>query len=192
MKNPTGLLLFMLMVILGSAFGADQRTHGYLHSQYGSVWRDSQGQCVWTTYWAVDVPECEPAMEPAVTEQAQPLAEPQLLLESVVQFDFDRADLKTLARTELDRLTKGIAQHEIRHIEIDGHTCSIGSDIYNQGLSERRAASVRRYLLDRGVEDGMIVSHGYGEKNPAHSNESREGRRLNRRAELRVFGIADK
>jgi len=192
MRNSIGSFLVVLLVILSGAAGADQSVHGYLHSTYGSIWFDGQSQCVWTSYWEVDVPECESAMVPAVLEDASkgPVpAEPKMVQESVTLFDFDRSELKALARTQLDRLAGVIARHDIRRIEIDGHTCNIGSETYNQGLSERRTASVRGYLLDRGVEDAMIVTRGYGENQPAYSNDTRENRRLNRRTETRVFAI---
>jgi OmpA-OmpF porin, OOP family len=215
MRNSIGLFLTLLLVILSGSVNADLRTHGYLHTQEGSVWRDIQSRCVWTTYWEVDVPECELAMAPAMVEQAEPEAVPaetkpamataiaeqtqpavvpaeaKVVLESVVQFDFDRSELKPAALAALDRLLEKIAQHNIRRIEIGGHTCSIGTEVYNQGLSERRAAAVQRYLLDRGVDDSMIVTRGYGETRPAYSNDTEETRRFNRRAETRVFTSAD-
>jgi len=197
MRHLMGYFLLALIMILNSAVAADQHAHGYLHNQQDSVWRDSQGDCIWTAYWVVNVPECESDKAPAAFEKAgkdlvhTPIpAEPKVVLETVVQFDFDRSELKAPARVVLDRLIEAIAQHDVRRIEIDGHTCSIGSEAYNQALSERRSASVQNYLLNQGVADTMIVTRGYGESRPAHSNDTRESRQLNRRAETRVFAVA--
>ena len=67
-----------------------------------------------------------------------------------------------------------------------GDTDSIGTDAYNQGLSERRAESVRSHLVDRGVSASRLTAVGYGESQPIASNETEEGRALNRRVELKT------
>jgi OOP family OmpA-OmpF porin len=69
-------------------------------------------------------------------------------------------------------------------LESAGHTCSIGTDEYNQQLSGRRAASVKAYLVKKGVAADRIVSIGYGETKPMADNKTRAGRELNRRVEV--------
>ena len=69
---------------------------------------------------------------------------------------------------------------------IEGHTDWIGTDAYNQGLSERRANSVMDYLVDHGVAASRLSTTGFGESRPIASNQNREGRALNRRVELHV------
>jgi OOP family OmpA-OmpF porin len=69
----------------------------------------------------------------------------------------------------------------------EGHTDSIGSDAYNQKLSEQRAESVRRYLVNGGIEAGRISTEGFGESRPVASNQTADGRAQNRRVELRVL-----
>jgi OOP family OmpA-OmpF porin len=69
-------------------------------------------------------------------------------------------------------------------IEVGGHTCSLGTDAYNMGLSERRAAAVKAYLVDKGIPASQITTKGYGESMPKFDNSTDEGRRLNRRAEI--------
>jgi OOP family OmpA-OmpF porin len=71
-------------------------------------------------------------------------------------------------------------------VELEGHTDSIGTEQYNQGLSERRAASVRDYLQKKGVDSGRITSRGFGESKPIADNKTRDGRAKNRRVEIRV------
>jgi OOP family OmpA-OmpF porin len=68
--------------------------------------------------------------------------------------------------------------------EIHGHTCWIGTEAYNQGLSERRATAVINYLVSQGVAKERLTMKGFGETKPAASNETREGRELNRRVEV--------
>ena len=69
-------------------------------------------------------------------------------------------------------------------IRIDGHTDSVGSEVYNQGLSERRADAVRRYFVNQGVPSTRLGTQGYGESNPVASNDTEDGRARNRRVEL--------
>jgi OOP family OmpA-OmpF porin len=71
-------------------------------------------------------------------------------------------------------------------VAIEGHTDWIGTDAYNQGLSERRANAVMNYLVDHGVAASRLSTTGYGESRPIASNQTREGRALNRRVELLV------
>lgn len=71
-----------------------------------------------------------------------------------------------------------------RHIVIEGHTCDIGSEASNQRLSERRAASVKSYLVKKGVAATLITTKGFGELRPKYDNSTNEGRSLNRRAEI--------
>jgi outer membrane protein OmpA-like peptidoglycan-associated protein len=74
-------------------------------------------------------------------------------------------------------------------IEVLGHTDATGSDAYNQGLSEQRAASVRSYLAAQGIDARRVLSQGFGERHPVASNDSAEGRQSNRRVELRLVPL---
>ncbi|HEY8330368.1 MAG TPA: OmpA family protein, partial [Pseudomonas sp.] len=71
-------------------------------------------------------------------------------------------------------------------IKVNGHTDSTGTDAYNQGLSERRAASVVDYLVSQGVAQDKLSSEGFGESKPVADNSSKEGRAENRRVEIMV------
>ena len=71
-------------------------------------------------------------------------------------------------------------------MELAGHTDSVGSEAYNQQLSQRRAESVRNYLLDLGVDPDQLTAVGYGESKPIRSNDTEEGRERNRRVEFNV------
>ena len=74
-------------------------------------------------------------------------------------------------------------------MDVYGHTDSTGSDAYNQDLSERRARSVANYLAMRGVSSARIRSQGFGEQYPVASNDTEEGRALNRRVEIKITPI---
>jgi outer membrane protein OmpA-like peptidoglycan-associated protein/tetratricopeptide (TPR) repeat protein len=104
-------------------------------------------------------------------------------------FDFDKATLKTESTAELERLIKLLTDVPQMKIEIGGHTDSKGSDEYNMNLSAKRAKSVVDYLISHGIAAERLKSNGYGETQPMSSNDSDEGRALNRRTEFTIIGM---
>jgi outer membrane protein OmpA-like peptidoglycan-associated protein len=107
---------------------------------------------------------------------------------SDVLFDTGSATLKPGAREKLARVAGVLASHPDLHIEIEGHTDSVGTDNYNQGLSERRAESVRSYLLQQRIPPAAVDAEGFGESRPVATNNTPAGRQQNRRVELVVTG----
>ncbi len=87
----------------------------------------------------------------------------------------------------LDQVVQVLKANEKVIVEIGGHTDSVGSETYNQGLSERRAQSVRNYLIQRGISASRLTARGYGEYQPVASNTTRDGRSQNRRIEFKVI-----
>lgn len=109
-----------------------------------------------------------------------------------VLFDFDKSDIRSDAAATLDRLADALKRLGNHQLRISGHTDSIGTDSYNQQLSERRASSVEQALSQRGVTAPMTAK-GYGETRPVAPNELKgkdypAGRQLNRRVEIFVCG----
>jgi OmpA-OmpF porin, OOP family len=103
-------------------------------------------------------------------------------------FDFDKYVLKPQGRVALQNLGAQIRSQglQVKDIDIIGHTDSIGSDEYNMRLSERRAMAVRNFLVGEGVNSSIIGVSGMGERQPVASNDTDEGRALNRRVEVLV------
>jgi len=101
-----------------------------------------------------------------------------------VLFTSGRADLKAGAASNLYRLVTFLNQNPNRNVAIEGHTDSVGSDDYNQGLSHRRADSVRSFLIEQGISPQRITAAGKGEHQPVADNESESGRQQNRRVEV--------
>ena len=102
-----------------------------------------------------------------------------------VLFDFDKSIIKPEGRPILDEVVDVLAHNPSLRIDIQGHTDSVGSDAWNQGLSERRARAVMKFLVSAGIEPTRLTSTGFGEGSPATTNETKEGRALNRRVELK-------
>jgi outer membrane protein OmpA-like peptidoglycan-associated protein len=107
---------------------------------------------------------------------------------SDVLFDTARHNLKPGAREKVARIAGILLAYPGLQIEIDGHTDSVGTDDYNQRLSERRAEAVRTYLLSQGIAPATVTAMGFGEHQPVVSNTTASGRQQNRRVELVVSG----
>ena len=103
-----------------------------------------------------------------------------------VHFDFDRYSLRPEAVRALDEAIKTLQENPELRIEVEGHTCNIGTSEYNLALGERRANAVREYLASRGIGADRLRAVSYGEERPKHDNAREETRRLNRRAALVV------
>jgi outer membrane protein OmpA-like peptidoglycan-associated protein len=101
-----------------------------------------------------------------------------------VLFDTGRSDLKSGAARRLDQLAQFLSEHPDRRVQIDGFTDSVGSDAYNEELSQRRADAVKAALMTRGIDPARIGTEGYGKAYPVASNTESGGRQLNRRVEV--------
>ena len=101
-----------------------------------------------------------------------------------ILFDFDSAELRADAERTLQELAEVLVAYAPRAARVEGHTDSIASDEYNRGLSERRAASVVRWLGSHGVAASRLASAGLGETRPVADNATAAGRQQNRRVEV--------
>ena len=119
-------------------------------------------------------------------EHAPDSGEINVRLTSDILFDLNSAALRSASRETLNELGANFRQYPDNKIIVEGHTDSSGTDAYNQQLSERRASTVADYLIDRGVPSSNVVVYGYGEMRPKASNDTAEGRQLNRRVEIRI------
>ena len=105
---------------------------------------------------------------------------------SKVLFAFDKSDLSGEAQASLDKLVKVLNSYPDTDIELQGHTDSKGTVAYNQTLSEKRAISVSGYLVGKGIPESRLTIVGYGETAPKYTNDTDEGRALNRRVEFLI------
>jgi outer membrane protein OmpA-like peptidoglycan-associated protein len=104
-----------------------------------------------------------------------------------VKFDFDKSRVREESYGDIKNLADFMKQYPQTTTVVEGHTDSIGTDAYNQGLSERRANAVRDVLVNQyGVEGGRVNAVGYGESRPVADNATNEGRAINRRVEAEV------
>ncbi|HEX9872554.1 MAG TPA: OmpA family protein, partial [Candidatus Tectomicrobia bacterium] len=105
-----------------------------------------------------------------------------------VNFDFDKATIRNADIAELRKAVDFVKKYQGYKVSIEGHTDNIGSEQYNQRLSERRAAAVKEYVLKQGVADGArIKTKGYGKSKPIADNSTEKGRFENRRVEILIL-----
>ncbi|MBO9699184.1 MAG: PD40 domain-containing protein [Sporocytophaga sp.] len=103
-------------------------------------------------------------------------------------FDFDKATLRPASTAELERLYDLLVQVPTLKIEISGHTDNKGSADYNKNLSQKRAQAVVDYLIKKGIDPARLKYAGYGFDRPMETNDTEEGRQLNRRTEFEIIG----
>ena len=99
-------------------------------------------------------------------------------------FDFNKATLKPEGKRKVDDAIKMMQENPSLSVSVEGHTDSVGSDAYNQKLSERRAQAVRDYMVAEGISASRISTRGWGKSKPVASNDTAEGRAENRRVEI--------
>ena len=146
----------------------------------------------------------EPVPEPVV-EPAPPLPEPKpVVVEEVkeevvvpevrekivlrgINFDFDKSNIKPEFIPVLDEAVEILKATPDTNVIIEGHTDWTGTEKYNQGLSERRAVSVCKYMVEKGISQNRLDTTGYGETNPIADNHTRDGRSMNRRVEFKIL-----
>ena len=119
----------------------------------------------------------------AVDKDGCPIAiEEVARVELLVNFDFDRSEVKEQYLPEIERVARFMEQYPDRVVELEGHTDSRGTDAYNLGLSQRRAEAVMAELVGRfGISPSRVSAKGFGESQPIESNDSAQGRAENRR-----------
>lgn len=112
----------------------------------------------------------------------------QIVIHEKIQFESDQATIKPDSDALLAEIIAVVQDNpQLRRLSIEGHTDSTGSDMHNQALSEQRAAAVRDYLVQHGVDAARLTSRGWGETRPIGDNSTPEGREANRRVEFVIL-----
>ena len=137
-------------------------------------------------------PEVAPVVAmPAPVVVAAPAPTPvaeKVSFASEALFDFDQSTLKPQGKAALDQLLGQLTGMDLEVIVTVGHTDAVGSDAYNQKLSQRRAEAVKAYLVTQGVETNRVYTEGKGETQPVADNTTAAGRAKNRRVTVEVVG----
>lgn len=134
---------------------------------------------------------------PAGNDASAAAAQPQVMrnevrLDGDAFFSFDHFDLRPDAIAALDELVAKLkSDARVSRVTVVGHTDSVGTEAYNQALSERRAASAKAHLISRGIPADQIDARGEGELNPSHPNDTPENRQKNRRVDVEFLTIEE-
>ncbi|WP_290900634.1 outer membrane protein OmpA [Aquabacterium sp.] len=208
--------LFATVAMAGGAFAQTaQTTVDNWRATDGTVWKNGTNEYCWRDNpWtpATGVKGCDgvpapapapapaaaPAPAPAAAPTPAPVAAPVAPATEKVSFaadaffDFDKAVLKPEGKAKLDDLADKVKGITLEVIIAVGHTDSVGTDGYNQKLSEKRSEAVKSYLVGKGIEASRVYVEGKGEKQPVADNKSADGRAKNRRVEIEVVGTRAK
>jgi outer membrane protein OmpA-like peptidoglycan-associated protein len=131
-------------------------------------------------------PAPRPAPPPPPPPPAAPAPGTTLVSLEGTNFDFNKSTLRPEAIAKLDNAAQVMSDNAGIKVNVEGHTDSVGSDSYNQNLSERRANAVVDYLVGKGIDATRLAPAGYGEGRPVATNDTAEGRAQNRRVDLIV------
>ena len=146
--------------------------------------------CVALGVSAFAPPGAEPKIDPRIQVAQAPAPEPSRVVRRIVlrgvNFDFDQAAIRPNSQVIFDAAAEVLRKNGDVQVEVAGHTCSIGSEAYNDGLSRRRAQAVVDDLISRGIAADRLEPVGYGERAPVADNATKEGRGQNRRVELNI------
>jgi OmpA-OmpF porin, OOP family len=199
------LSLAALALAAGSAF-ADAGPN--VQDSSGNAVKDSSGACIVSN--GVMLPECRPAKAPAPAAPASPgapaapaspnapaaAAKPApssvrqaIVIQADALFDFDKSVVRPDGKKSIDEALAKLNGVSLEMVIATGHTDSIGTDAYNQKLSERRAAAVKDYLVSKGIPAAKVTTIGKGETQPVATNKTKEGRQKNRRVDIEFKGV---
>ena len=196
LKKVTSISIAAMMAatMATAAYAEDGK---YVQNGSGEPVKNSvEGTCVRAQYGSMpegcEAPPPPPPPPPAPAPAPRPAPAPapiqRMTLSSDANFDFDKAILKPAGKANLDQFLASLAGAKVSGISVVGHTDSIGSDAYNQTLSEKRAVAVADYLVGKGVPAAAIQAAGKGESQPVADNGSKAGRAANRRTEVTANG----
>ncbi|MCL4217785.1 MAG: OmpA family protein [Candidatus Hydrogenedentes bacterium] len=130
-------------------------------------------------------PVAPPVTPPPPTVEP-PKAARQIPVLNHILFDFDKAVLKPEGQAEANKVVQWMKDNPQDTVLIEGHTCDIGSNAYNEALGKRRAEAVQRYLIENGIAPDRVAVQSFGETSPAVANADAASRKLNRRAVFMV------
>jgi OmpA-OmpF porin, OOP family len=205
----TATLGCALALAAGSVF-ADAGPN--VQDSQGAAVKDGSGACVVSN--GQYLPECKPAAPapaapapaapakpatpaaPSAPAAPAPAAKPapasvrqSIVIQADALFDFDKSVVRPDGKKSIDEALAKLNGVDLEMVIATGHTDSIGTDAYNQKLSERRAAAVKDYLVSKGIPASKVTTIGKGESQPVATNKTKEGRQKNRRVDIEFKGV---
>jgi OOP family OmpA-OmpF porin len=189
-KTLRVLLVSVVTVSASAAMASDNWENGS-----GLNWKNGNGALCWRdNSWtpATAAKGCDGALTAAPAAAVSGVSQSKITLQADTLYDFNKSDLKPEGKATLDKIARDLGKIKLEVIIAVGNTDSVGSDAYNMALGQRRAQSVKAYLVSKGVDGSRIYTESKGKSNPVASNATEEGRAKNRRTDIEVVGTAAK
>jgi OOP family OmpA-OmpF porin len=191
--NKTLKLVFAGVITVAATTTSAQNVDNWVNST-GLSWKNGDGTLCWRdASWtpATAAKGCDGFLAPKAAAAAKSsVTQSKITLQADTLYDFDKATLKAEGQATLDKIAKDLSKIKLEVIIAVGNTDSVGTDAYNMALGQRRAQSVKAYLVSKGVDGSRIYTESKGKSNPVASNATAEGRAKNRRTDIEVVGTA--
>ena len=194
--NKTLKLVLAGVISVAATATSAQNVDNWVNSN-GLAWKNSDGTLCWRdSSWtpATAAKDCDGWLAPKAAAKpaaaAAGVSQSKITLQADTLYDFDKATLKAEGQATLDKIAKDLSKIKLEVIIAVGNTDSVGTDAYNMALGQRRAQSVKAYLVSKGVDGSRIYTESKGKSNPVASNATAEGRAKNRRTDIEVVGTA--
>ncbi|MBU3582812.1 OmpA family protein [Polynucleobacter sp. 15G-AUS-farblos] len=194
MNKTLKLVLAGVITVAATATSA-QNVDNWVNNT-GINWKNGDGTLCWRdNNWtpATASKGCDGALvaKPAPAKKpASGVTQSKITLQADTLYDFDKSTLKPEGKATLDKIARDLSKIKLEVIIAVGNTDSVGTDAYNMALGQRRAQSVKAYLVSKGVDGSRIYTESKGKSNPVASNATAEGRAKNRRTDIEVVGTA--
>jgi len=192
--NKTLKLVLAGVITVAATAASAQNVDNWVNAT-GTAWKNGDGTLCWRdASWtpATAAKGCDGALAPKAPAAASGVSQSKITLQADTLYDFDKATLKPEGQATLDKIARDLSKIKLEVIIAVGNTDSVGSDAYNMALGQRRAQSVKAYLVSKGVDGSRIYTESKGKSNPVASNATAEGRAKNRRTDIEVVGTAAK
>jgi len=192
--NKTLKLVFAGVISIAATAASASNVDNWVNST-GTAWKNGDGALCWRdNSWtpATAAKGCDGALTAAPAAAASGVSQSKITLQADTLYDFNKSDLKPEGKATLDKIARDLGKIKLEVIIAVGNTDSVGSDAYNMALGQRRAQSVKAYLVSKGVDGSRIYTESKGKSNPVASNATEEGRAKNRRTDIEVVGTAAK
>ena len=189
MNKTLKVLLASVVTVSASAAMASDNWE----NSNGLSWKNGDGALCWRdSSWtpATAAKGCDGYLTPKSATSG--VSQSKITLQADTLYDFNKSDLKPEGKATLDKIAKDLSKIKLEVIIAVGNTDSVGTDAYNMALGQRRAQSVKAYLVSKGVDGSRIYTESKGKSNPVASNATAEGRAKNRRTDIEVVGTAAK
>ncbi len=194
--NKTLKLMLAGVITVAATAASAQNVDNWVNSS-GLSWKNGDGTLCWRdSNWtpATAAANCDGWLAPkkaaAPAAAAPAVTQSKITLQADTLYDFDKSSLKPEGKATLDKIAADLNKIKLEVIIAVGNTDSVGSDAYNMALGQRRAQSVKAYLISKGVDGSRVYTESKGKSNPVASNATAEGRSKNRRTDIEVVGTS--